>query len=161
MTFRRLAPLTALAALCVSQAFAQELVPTQDPGVARAILISKPEVGVDVLRVELQPGSTRSIHKHDDVKFHLFLTLSGSIELTMGDQKVATKPGQAYFLKTGTPHGFKNTGSTPAAGFEVFIREPKAAAANSDPGNRKQDSAHQGGAERNAIALAMALAAAQ
>src|ERR1700690_3454924 len=138
-----------LTALAAAPVFGQELVPTKDPGVARAVLISKPTVGVDVLRVELQVGSARSIHQHDDVKFHLFLPLKGSIELTVGDKKIAAAIGQAYFIETGTPHGFKNTGSTPAAGFEVFIREPKPAAGIGPT------------AEGDALAVAMELAAAR
>jgi quercetin dioxygenase-like cupin family protein len=135
MTTRTLALLAILTALSVSSAFAQALIPTKDPGVARAVLMHKPEVGVDVLRVELQPGAVRSIHRHDDVKFHLFLPLTGSLELTIGDTKSAASLGQAYFIEKGTPHGFRNTGQTPAAGYEVFIREPKTSAANRDNGH--------------------------
>jgi mannose-6-phosphate isomerase-like protein (cupin superfamily) len=122
--------MTVLAALSVSHALAQALIPLKDPGVARADLLRKPDVGVDVLRVELQPGAVRSIHQHDDVKFHLFLPLTGSIELTIGDKTSAVSPGQAYFIEKGTPHGFRNTGSIPASGYEVFIREPKTSAAS-------------------------------
>jgi quercetin dioxygenase-like cupin family protein len=129
MTFRTFA----LTALSVSTMLAQALVPTKDPGVARAELIINPGVGVDVLRLELQPGAARSVHQHDDVKFHLFLTISGSIEVQVGDTKTAASPGQAFFIEKGTPHGFKNRGSAPAAGFEVFIRDPKVAAAGAPP----------------------------
>lgn len=128
MTFRALALITALAALSVSSALAQALIPLKDPGVARAELMRKPDVGVDVLRVELQPGAVRSIHQHDNVKYHLFLPLTGSIELTVGDTKTAASPGQAYFIEKGTPHGFRNTGSTPASAYEVFVREPRTSA---------------------------------
>jgi quercetin dioxygenase-like cupin family protein len=128
MTTRALALITTLAALSISSAAAQALIPLKDPGVARAELIRKPDVGVDVLRVELQPGAVRSIHQHDDVKYHLFLPLTGSLELTIGDTKIAASPGQAYYIERGTPHGFRNTGSTPASGYEVFIREPKTSA---------------------------------
>jgi quercetin dioxygenase-like cupin family protein len=128
MTIRALAFIIILTALSVSQAVAQALIQLKDPGVARADLLRKPDVGVNVLRVELQPGAVRSIHQHDDVKFHLFLPLTGSIELTIGDTKTAAVPGQAYFIDKGTPHGFRNTGATPASAYEVFIREPKTSA---------------------------------
>jgi len=109
-------------------------------------LMDKPEVRV--LRVELQPGATRSIHKHDDVKFHMFMPISGSLELTMGSTTAAAPAGQAYFMEKGTPHGFRNTGTTVAAVFEVFIREaaPKTASKPADT-------------EKNALALAQLLAA--
>jgi oxalate decarboxylase/phosphoglucose isomerase-like protein (cupin superfamily) len=80
--------------------------------------------------VELQPGAVRSVHQHDDVRFHLFIPVSGKLELTIGSAKpVEATPGQAYFMEKGTPHGFKNVGSTPAAVMEVFVKESSAAAA--------------------------------
>ena len=43
-------------------------------------------------------------------------------ELTIADAKpVQAAPGQAFFMKKGTPHGFRNTGSTTAAVMEVFV----------------------------------------
>ena len=123
-------PAVLFAALSCSPAWAQTMVATSDAGVARATLMDKP--AVRVLRVELQPGAIRVVHKHDDVKFHLFLPITGSIELTMGSTKTVAPPGQAYFMDKGTPHGFRNTGTTPAAVYEVFIRDAGAAAAN-DP----------------------------
>jgi len=146
MTSRVLALLAALVALSAPHALTQELVPTKDPGVARAALIINPAVGVDVLRLEFKPGAARSVHQHDDVRFHLFLSISGSIEVTMGDKKIAANPGQAYFFEKGTPHGFRNTGTTPASGYEVFVRDPK-------PGTASNPDA--------ARIIAMALAAAR
>jgi quercetin dioxygenase-like cupin family protein len=155
MTFRtllsRILPtIAALTALAVLQTPAQELVPTKDPGVARASLIINPRAGVDVLRLEFQPGAARSIHQHDDVKFHLFLSMSGSIEVTVGATKTMATPGQAFFIEKGTPHGFRNTGTTPAKGFEIFIRDPK-----------PDSKADLGGTQSDALKLAMTLAAAR
>ena len=39
-----------------------------------------------------------------------------------GDAPVAAVPGQAFFMKKGTKHGFRNTGTTPAAVFEIFVK---------------------------------------
>ena len=106
-------------------AFAQlpAATPTQDPGVARAVLIDKPEIRA--LRVEIQPGATRSMHKHGDVRSHMFMPITGSIELTIGSAKpIVAVPGQAYYMEKGTLHGFKNIGTTPAMVFEVFSRDP-------------------------------------
>jgi quercetin dioxygenase-like cupin family protein len=107
--------------LCLAaSAQTPEAVPTQDPGVARAVLMDRSEVRI--LRVEIQPGAVRRVHTHDDVRFHLFLPLSGAIELTIASKPVNATVGQAYFLEKGTPHGFKNTGTTQAMALEVFVR---------------------------------------
>jgi quercetin dioxygenase-like cupin family protein len=67
------------------------------------------------------------VHTHDDVRFHLFIPVTGKIELTIGSAKpVETTPGQAYFLEKGTPHGFKNLGSSPAMVMEVFVKDSAA-----------------------------------
>jgi hypothetical protein len=67
---------------------------------------------VRILRVEIQPGAVRRVHTHDDVRFHLFLPLSGAIELTIASAKpVKATVGQAYYLEKGA----RPTGSrTPA-----------------------------------------------
>jgi quercetin dioxygenase-like cupin family protein len=113
------------AIICGACAFAQIPVatPTQDAGVNRAVLLDKPEVRV--LRVEIDPGATRSMHTHEDVRSHLFLPIAGSIELTMGSAKpVPALVGQSYYMQKGTPHSFKNTGATKAIVYEVFVRDP-------------------------------------
>lgn len=84
---------------------------------------------VRVTRVELQPGAVRSVHQHDDVRFHLFIPVEGKLELTIGSAKpVEAMPGQAFFMERGTPHGFRNVGSTPAAVMEVFVKDTGATA---------------------------------
>ena len=118
--------------LCASSAGAQRSGP--NPGVTPVRQIDRAEVRVT--RVELQPGAVRSVHQHDDVRFHLFIPITGKIELTIGSAKpVETTPGQAYFMQRGTPHGFRNLGSTPAAVMEVFVKGD-AATAQGLPGER-------------------------
>jgi quercetin dioxygenase-like cupin family protein len=93
-----------------------------DPGVTPLRQIDRPEVRVT--RVELQPGAVRSVHVHNDVRFHLFLPVSGKIELTIGSAvPVDAVPGQSYFIEKGTPHGFRNVGSSPAMVMEVFVKD--------------------------------------
>jgi len=124
--------------LLSSIAYAQAPAATKkglDKGVTPVRLLDRPEVRV--LRTELLPGITRSIHTHDDVKFHLFLPLTSGIELTIGsDKPVMTEPGQAYFIMKSTPHGFRNTGTATAMAYEVFVKEgtPAAAAVKDDLG---------------------------
>jgi quercetin dioxygenase-like cupin family protein len=112
-----------LAAVCALAANAQN--PGPNPGVTPIRQIDRAEVRVT--RVELQPGAVHSVHQHDDVRFHLFIPISGKIELTIGSAKpVEAIPGQAYFMERGTPHGFRNVGSSPAAVMEVFVKDDAA-----------------------------------
>lgn len=115
--------IVAVAVLYALPAVAQT--PGPNPGVTPIRQIDRAEVRVT--RVELQPGAVRSVHTHDDVRFHLFIPITGKIELTMGSAKpIETTPGQAYFMEKGTPHGFRNLGSTPAAVMEVFVKDDAA-----------------------------------
>jgi len=101
-----------------------------DPGVRPTRLIDRAEIRVS--RVEIQPGATRSVHSHDDVEYHVWVPLEGTLQITVGsDPPVAAKPGQAFFLKRGTPHGFKNVGTSAAAVMEIFVK-PTAAARGQD-----------------------------
>ena len=114
-----------LAFVCALPARAQNAGP--NPGVTPIRQIDRAEVRVT--RVELQPGAVRSVHTHDDVRFHLFIPITGKIELTMGSAKpIETTPGQAYFMEKGTPHGFRNLGTSPAAVIEVFVKDSPASA---------------------------------
>jgi quercetin dioxygenase-like cupin family protein len=93
-----------------------------DPGVRPVRLIDRDEIRVS--RVELQPGAVRRVHAHDDVEYHVWAPVSGSLEITIGnDSPKAAAPGQAFFMKKGTSHGFRNTGTTPAAVFEIFVKK--------------------------------------
>ena len=118
-----------LALLYVFQACAQAPAAANNanPGVNPVRLMDRPEVRVT--RVEIQPGAVRSVHTHDDVRFHLWVPISGKLELTIGSAKpVEAASGQAFFLQKGTPHGFKNVGSTPAAVMEIFVKDGASAA---------------------------------
>jgi quercetin dioxygenase-like cupin family protein len=93
-----------------------------DPGVRPVRLIDRDEIRVS--RVELQPGAVRRTHAHDDVEYHVWAPVAGTLEITIGsDAPKPAAPGQAFFMKKGTPHGFRNTGSTPAAVFEIFVKK--------------------------------------
>jgi quercetin dioxygenase-like cupin family protein len=147
MRIRTILPGLALTLFCVLHASAQTR-PSPDPGVTPVRQIDRAEVRVT--RVELQPGAVRSVHQHDDVRFHLFIPISGKLELTIGSAKpVEATPGQAFFMEKGTPHGFKNVGSTPAAVMEVFVKESSATAAQT-PGQ------HIGGADARIFAEILA-----
>ena len=98
-----------------------------DKGVNPVRLMDRPEVRVS--RVEVAPGAVRSVHTHDDVRFHLWIPISGKLEITIGSAKpVEAGSGQAFFMEKGTPHGFRNIGSTPATVMEIFVKEGSATA---------------------------------
>jgi quercetin dioxygenase-like cupin family protein len=107
---------------------ATQLPAEADPGVRPFRLIDRDEIRV--ARVELQPGAVRRIHVHDDVEYHVWTPVVGTLEITIGsDAPKAAAPGQAFFMKRGTPHGFRNTGTTPAAVFEIFVKKSTTTAA--------------------------------
>ena len=122
---KRTCVLTALAALLFSWS-SNSQTPTKgegpNPGVKPTRLMDRSDVRVT--RVELQAGAIRSVHVHNDVRYHLFIPVSGQLELTIGSAKpVDAVPGQAYYMEKGTPHGFRNVGSTPAMVMEVFVKD--------------------------------------
>jgi quercetin dioxygenase-like cupin family protein len=94
---------------------------TDNVGVSNAVLRDQPEVRA--LRVVVEPGGKRVMHNHTDVKFHLFTPISGPMTLDLeGGQSVPVPPWQPYFMKAGTQHGFRNTGTTPVEIMEIFVR---------------------------------------
>jgi mannose-6-phosphate isomerase-like protein (cupin superfamily) len=102
-----------------------------DPGISPTTILDRAEVRIS--RVEIQAGATRSMHAHNDVSFHLWIPLAGTLQITIGSgNPVEAQAGQAFFIKGGTQHGFKNTGSTPGRAMEVFVK-PNTAAASLDP----------------------------
>jgi mannose-6-phosphate isomerase-like protein (cupin superfamily) len=90
-------------------------------GVSNAVLRDQPEVRA--LRVVVQPGGTRIMHAHNDVKFHLFIPISGPMQLDLEDGSgMAIAPWHPYYMNAGTKHGFRNTGTSPVEIMEVFVR---------------------------------------
>lgn len=90
-------------------------------GISNAVLRDQPEVRA--LRLVVEPGGTRVLHAHGDVQCHLFVPISGPMELNLdGGQSVDVQPWHPYFLQEGTRHGFHN-GSSPAVEvMEIFVR---------------------------------------
>lgn len=115
--------LIAVASTSLARAAGQAAAPGEaDPGVRPIRLIDRAEIRVS--RVELQPGAVRRVHTHEDVEYHVWAPVEGTLEITIGsDKPVAAAKGQAFFMKKGTSHGFRNTGTTPAAVFEIFVKQ--------------------------------------
>jgi mannose-6-phosphate isomerase-like protein (cupin superfamily) len=124
------ATLTAVIAVSCCPALAQtaQAKSSNASGLSNRELMNRPEVRI--LRVELQPGTVRAVHQHNDVRFHLFVPMSGTVQLSIGsDPPVEASAGEPHYIKGGTPHGFRNTGTVPAVVMEVFVRDAPALAA--------------------------------
>ena len=91
-------------------------------GVSNAALLDQPDVRI--LRVDVEPGGVRNVHTHDDVRFHLFIPVSGTFDVEVEpDKPVQRAAWQAQSIKGGTRHGFKNTGTTTGTIVEVFVKK--------------------------------------
>jgi len=109
----------------------------QTPGTAGGGLVLKPtseasgrgisnvallnESGARVLRVDVAANGVRNVHTHDNVDFHLFVPVSGTVRLEVDGKQMELGPWQARYIKGGAKHGFANTGSTTATVMEVFV----------------------------------------
>ena len=111
-----------LAVSSAASSWAQPAPLAPDPGVAATRLINRDEIRIS--RVVLQAGAVRSVHSHDDVEYHAWIPLEGTLELSVGTEgPVPALPGEAFFFERGTRHGFRNVGVTEAAVMEVFVKE--------------------------------------
>ena len=74
-----------------------------------------------VLRDYAEPGATRRMHAHADATYHVFVLVTGELQLTVeGESPVTVTPGEALHLKGGARHTFTNTGKVAATIVEVF-----------------------------------------
>jgi quercetin dioxygenase-like cupin family protein len=97
---------------------------TGDPGISSLVVTDQP--GFRVLRDYAEPGATRRMHSHDDTTYHVFVLITGELQLTVeGEPPVKVTPGEALHLKGGAKHTFTNTGTTTATIVEVFGKIPK------------------------------------
>ena len=88
-------------------------------GISNAAILN--QSGARVLRVDVEPNGVRTVHSHDDVDFHLFVLVTGTVRLDVAGKPLELGPWQAHFIKGGTKHGFVNTGPTTATAMEVFV----------------------------------------
>ena len=95
---------------------------TSGTGISNAPLINRDEIRV--LRVDVAPNGVRNIHSHDDMQYHLFIPTSAGMQFESESEKpVAMAAWQAQFVKGGTKHGFKNTGSSTVTIVEIFVKK--------------------------------------
>jgi quercetin dioxygenase-like cupin family protein len=89
-------------------------------GISNAVLREQTEVRA--LRVVVEPGGERILHEHSAVQFHLFVPISGPMELNLdGGESVDVQPWHPYFMQGGTRHGFHNNSSTAVEIMEIFV----------------------------------------
>jgi quercetin dioxygenase-like cupin family protein len=95
---------------------------TSGTGVSNVALINRDEIRV--LRVDVAPGGVRNVHSHDDMQYHLFIpTSAGMLFESASEKPVQMAAWQAQFVKGGTQHGFKNTGSSTVTIMEIFVKK--------------------------------------
>jgi quercetin dioxygenase-like cupin family protein len=92
---------------------------TSGQGISNVALLD--QSGARVLRVDVEPNGVRNVHSHDNVDFHLFVPVTGTVRLEVAGKPLELGPWQAQFIKGGTKHGWVNTGSTTATVMEVFV----------------------------------------
>ena len=73
------------------------------------------------LRNYAEPGATRSLHRHDDAEFHIFIALTGAFRFTTaGDEPRVVGAGDIIEIPPGAEHTFTNIGNDTATFVEVF-----------------------------------------
>jgi quercetin dioxygenase-like cupin family protein len=114
-----------LLALCSAVALAQQRQGRGGiPGVSPATIMDTAEVRVT--RVQLDAGAVRPSHVHNEGPFHMFIPISGPVQVFFGpegkEEIETVAPGQVHYFKSNTPHGFKNPNSTPVTFVEIFVK---------------------------------------
>ena len=95
---------------------------TSGTGVSNVALINRDEIRV--LRVDVAPNGVRNVHSHDDMQYHLFIPTAAGMQFESESEKpVQMTAWQAQFVKGGTKHGFKNTGSSTVTIMEIFVKK--------------------------------------
>jgi hypothetical protein len=121
--------LTVILVLGATSAFAQAAngVRNLTPGPSHTKAITpmdRPEIKVQ--RVDIEPNSTRGMHAHDDVIYHVFMTTDAPLTLKIeGEGDVHLEPWQAHFFTGGTVHAIVNDTAQSVRFIEIFINKPK------------------------------------
>ena len=87
-----------------------------------------------IVRVDILASSTRSMHNHPDMLWHVFVTMDAPIILTIQGEANPVKlgPWQSHFFKGGTTHAITNPSPRPVQFLEFFSKKIDGAAANAD-----------------------------
>ena len=83
-------------------------------------LVVKAESGLlSVHRGTIEAGGEIFVHTHE-VEAETFYIISGEVECTMGDEKIAFGAGSCGFAPPGIAHGLRSTGTTPVELLAIF-----------------------------------------
>jgi quercetin dioxygenase-like cupin family protein len=67
------------------------------------------------------PGATRSLHRHGDVSFHIFILATGTLRMEIEGQDVRIMgAGEILSVPPGANHTFTNIGGDTATFIEIF-----------------------------------------
>jgi quercetin dioxygenase-like cupin family protein len=95
-----------------------------DPGISSMVVMDQSEFSV--LRDYAEPGATRRMHSHDNVKWIVFTLVTGRLVLTFeGEAPIEVEPGQVLHFKGTAKHTFKNIANVTATIVEVFGKAQK------------------------------------
>ena len=85
-----------------------------------------------IVRVDIQPSSTRSMHNHPDMVWHVFIAMDQPIELNIQGQAAPVKlaPWTAHFFRGGVTHSITNPNPRPAQFMEFFNKKTGATTAS-------------------------------
>ena len=84
-----------------------------------------------IVRVDILASSTRSMHSHPDMLWHVFVAMDDPIELNIEGQRDPVKLAawQTHFFKGGTVHSITNPSPRPVRFMEFFSKKTSATAA--------------------------------
>jgi len=111
-------------------------------GVPMTIHLPGEQTGGQFTLIEgtMPPGGDGGLHVHmqEDETMHL---LEGELDVIIGEQAFALRPGGSYFAPRGVPHRLRNRGSVPArslvihtpGGFDEFVRQAGTPLADGSP----------------------------
>ena len=119
-------PVVAALALLSTQAMGQAIGgaaaahPVQgDPGVFSSTVLD--EAMFRTGRNYAAPGATRSLHRHADVSYHIFVLATGTLRLEIeGQDPRLIGAGEIVSIPAGANHTFTNVGGDTATFIEIF-----------------------------------------
>nr|WP_321458534.1 cupin domain-containing protein [uncultured Cohaesibacter sp.] len=79
----------------------------------RLVGADRPEKSIQMLHERLMPGADTGrvalSHKGEECG----IVISGSLEVTVGDERQILRPGDAWYFESALPHRFRNPGAEP------------------------------------------------
>jgi quercetin dioxygenase-like cupin family protein len=86
-------------------------------------IMSKAEIGENLIMVCMQIASEKEDRGHKHSFDQCGIVLAGRIEMFIGEERKILNPGESYFIVSGQHHGWK-TFDEPARILDISIRQP-------------------------------------